>query len=222
MLARGPRFRVDGEAVRDTALAMGQEAARVDMRGPFMFSEDFAYMQEAVPSCYFGIGNETPRTEPRDFYIVRRERYRFAPGVVFRVAPRTTWTVGAVAQFTETDLRRPTLARDEQPYGFGRFAEIGAETRLELDARNHPVYPTWGVRGFAELRVGFEQGGNALVVRVGLLVAGVQLVPVLLQLVAGVVEGFVGVRKCFPGTLGHVRSPRAGRLASGIAPHGAS
>jgi hippurate hydrolase len=27
------------------------------MRGPFMFSEDFAYMQELVPSCYFGIGN---------------------------------------------------------------------------------------------------------------------------------------------------------------------
>jgi len=54
----------DAEAhlVRETALAMGQEAARVDMRGPFMFSEDFAYMQEAVPSCYFGIGNGPSRS----------------------------------------------------------------------------------------------------------------------------------------------------------------
>ena len=30
----------------------------MDMRGPFMFSEDFAYMQQEVPSCYFGLGNE--------------------------------------------------------------------------------------------------------------------------------------------------------------------
>jgi hippurate hydrolase len=42
--------------VREVALEMGQDAARVDMRGPFMFSEDFAYMQEVVPSCYFGLG----------------------------------------------------------------------------------------------------------------------------------------------------------------------
>jgi hippurate hydrolase len=42
--------------VRDVALGMGQDPAKVDMRGPFMFSEDFAYMQEVVPSCYLGLG----------------------------------------------------------------------------------------------------------------------------------------------------------------------
>ena len=50
----------DAEAarmVRDVALALGQSPAKVDMRGPFMFSEDFAYMQEIRPSCYFGLGN---------------------------------------------------------------------------------------------------------------------------------------------------------------------
>jgi hippurate hydrolase len=45
------------QAVRETALEMGQSPAKVDMRGPFMFSEDFAYMQEEAPSCYFGLGN---------------------------------------------------------------------------------------------------------------------------------------------------------------------
>ena len=35
---------------------MGQDPALVDMRGPFMFSEDFSSMQELVPSCYFGLG----------------------------------------------------------------------------------------------------------------------------------------------------------------------
>jgi len=42
--------------VREVALEMGQEPAKVDMRGPFMFSEDFSAMQEVVPSCYFGLG----------------------------------------------------------------------------------------------------------------------------------------------------------------------
>jgi hippurate hydrolase len=42
--------------VREVALAMGQDAAKVDLRGPFMFSEDFAYIQEVVPSCYFCLG----------------------------------------------------------------------------------------------------------------------------------------------------------------------
>jgi hippurate hydrolase len=51
-------FNTPAEAalVREVALGMGQEAAKVDMRGPFMFSEDFAYMQEVVPACYFGLG----------------------------------------------------------------------------------------------------------------------------------------------------------------------
>jgi hippurate hydrolase len=43
--------------VRETALAMGQGAAQIDMAGPFMFSEDFSFMLEVTPGCYFGIGN---------------------------------------------------------------------------------------------------------------------------------------------------------------------
>ena len=51
-------FNATAEAglVRQVAIEMGQDPAQVDMRGPFMFSEDFAYMQEVVPSCYFGLG----------------------------------------------------------------------------------------------------------------------------------------------------------------------
>ncbi|MEI7600256.1 MAG: M20 aminoacylase family protein [Aestuariivirga sp.] len=42
--------------VRQVAIDMGQDPTKVDMRGPFMFSEDFSAMQEVVPSCYFGLG----------------------------------------------------------------------------------------------------------------------------------------------------------------------
>lgn len=43
--------------VRDTALALGQTATAIDMAGPYMFSEDFSFLLEEVPGCYFGMGN---------------------------------------------------------------------------------------------------------------------------------------------------------------------
>ena len=43
--------------VRGVALEQGQKAADIDLRGPIMFSEDFAFMLEEVPGCFFGIGN---------------------------------------------------------------------------------------------------------------------------------------------------------------------
>lgn len=43
--------------VRETALSIGQQPSDVDLKGPIMFSEDFAYMLEKVPGCFFGIGN---------------------------------------------------------------------------------------------------------------------------------------------------------------------
>lgn len=45
------------EQVRAIAMDLGQDMAKVDLRGPLMFSEDFAFMLEEVPGCYFGIGN---------------------------------------------------------------------------------------------------------------------------------------------------------------------
>jgi hippurate hydrolase len=44
------------DAIRNIALAMGQDAAVIDLPGPFMFSEDFAYMLQQVPGCYFCMG----------------------------------------------------------------------------------------------------------------------------------------------------------------------
>ena len=50
------------ELVRNVAIELGQDPARIDLRGPYMFSEDFAFMQEMVPSCYFGMGNGNSRS----------------------------------------------------------------------------------------------------------------------------------------------------------------
>ena len=48
-------------AVRETALAMGQSPLSIDLAGPYMFAEDFAFMLEEVPGAYFGLGNGPSR-----------------------------------------------------------------------------------------------------------------------------------------------------------------
>jgi hippurate hydrolase len=45
------------DLVRDVALSIGQKPDLIDLKGPIMFSEDFAFMLQEVPGCYFGIGN---------------------------------------------------------------------------------------------------------------------------------------------------------------------
>jgi hippurate hydrolase len=48
--------------VRELAIASGQSAKDIDMTAPFMFSEDFAFIQQKIPSCYFGLGNGNSRS----------------------------------------------------------------------------------------------------------------------------------------------------------------
>ncbi len=43
--------------VREIAVNMGQDPRQVDLPGPIMFSEDFAYFLQQVPGCYFGFGS---------------------------------------------------------------------------------------------------------------------------------------------------------------------
>ncbi len=45
------------DLVRDVALETGQTPDNINLKGPLMFSEDFAFMLQEVPGCYFGIGN---------------------------------------------------------------------------------------------------------------------------------------------------------------------
>jgi hippurate hydrolase len=57
----GHNTAAEAELVREVAIELGQKPEDIDMRGPFMFAEDFAFMQEVRPSCYFGIGNGDSR-----------------------------------------------------------------------------------------------------------------------------------------------------------------
>jgi hippurate hydrolase len=47
--------------VREAALKCGQNPQKIDLPGPYMFAEDFSFMLQLVPGCYFGMGNGPSR-----------------------------------------------------------------------------------------------------------------------------------------------------------------
>lgn len=47
--------------VREAALLAGQDPVKMDLAGPYMFAEDFSFMLQQVPGCYFGMGNGSSR-----------------------------------------------------------------------------------------------------------------------------------------------------------------
>ncbi len=47
--------------VREVALSCGNKPEDMDRVGPLMFAEDFSFMLQKVPGCYFGIGNGPSR-----------------------------------------------------------------------------------------------------------------------------------------------------------------
>jgi hippurate hydrolase len=74
--------------VREVAIGMGQGPSAVDLRGPFMFSEDFAYMQDVKLSCYFGIGNGPSRSLHDPGYDFNDELLLHGPAFWARLVER--------------------------------------------------------------------------------------------------------------------------------------
>ncbi len=95
---------------------------------------------------YFGVGNETARTEPSEFYLLWQQAFEANPRYYIELGKRGIVSIGPVASHTESNQTRPTLALAERPYGFGSFTAVGGHAGAELDLRNDPVYPLRGIR----------------------------------------------------------------------------
>lgn len=103
-----------------------------------------AFLADAIH--YFGIGNETPKTEVPDFYLMRQHMYRVEPALYQEFGKRGSISIGPVFSRTVSDEARPTLALEQRPYGFGSFTEFGAAAGFLVDLRDDPVYPVMGLR----------------------------------------------------------------------------
>jgi outer membrane protein assembly factor BamA len=103
-----------------------------------------AFLADAIH--FFGLGNETGKTEVPDFYLMRQHMYRIEPALYQEFGKHGLVSIGPVFSRTVSDEDRPTLALEQRPYGFGSFSEFGALAGLLVDFRDDPVYPMLGFR----------------------------------------------------------------------------
>jgi hypothetical protein len=131
--------------------AFRPEAGRFDYRGEFRRENSGAYWSlhafaSGLQVLHFhGFGNETPDTAPDDFYKVNQSQYLFAPAFTLPVVGKLDLSVAPVVRYATTHDNEGRLIGVVNPYGAGRFGQVGGLLRLDLDTRDNEAAATRGV-----------------------------------------------------------------------------
>ncbi|MEZ4588078.1 MAG: hypothetical protein R2909_17000 [Gemmatimonadales bacterium] len=103
---------------------------------------------------FFGLGNETERTEGSGYYDVVQRDNLLEPTLEWGVAPRLSLRLGAAFRSSSTELDDdPSLLAATQPLGFQGLTELGFRAGLVYDSRDLAAYPTKGARIAATARI---------------------------------------------------------------------
>ena len=95
---------------------------------------------------FFGFGNESTRIDDDEFYRVPQRQYEVTPSVVLPLGPSGSLTVGPTLKYANTELEPGRFITAAQPYGVGKFGQIGAKATAEWDTRDQPAAARRGVR----------------------------------------------------------------------------
>ena len=87
---------------------------------------------------FYGVGNETGATAPRDFYKVRQQQYLVSPRLEFGLSRSASVSVGPVFKIAHTNLDPGTFVAATLPYGAGDWAQLGAGADIRVDTRDYP------------------------------------------------------------------------------------
>ena len=109
-----------------------------------------ARFQGADRYRFFGLGNETVRSDPDELDLSRVDRQILTLESELRWAPddRLALTGGALMQLdwhSESGNEGRLIAL-ENPYGFEDLFQVGIKTGMEWDGRDHDWFPTRGTR----------------------------------------------------------------------------
>jgi hypothetical protein len=83
---------------------------------------------------FYGFGNETTASKPQSVYDAKQTQYSLAPSYRFDLSSIDV-SLGPVVKYSDTHDQPLTLLAREQPYGFGRFGQVGARMRVAIDRR---------------------------------------------------------------------------------------
>lgn len=75
---------------------------------------------------FYGYGNDTPETEPAQFYRVRQNQYTLEPGITFQVTRRSTLSISLKSMYSVTYDDTDRFIGTQTVLGTGDFGQIGA------------------------------------------------------------------------------------------------
>ena len=104
-----------------------------------------AYASGLETLRFYGFGNETPNTGDDDFYKAKEAQYLLYPNYAWRLGRKVALSMGPVLRYSDNNLDEATFAQQQQPYGFGRFGQVGLNAVFAVDHRDNPQYPRKGV-----------------------------------------------------------------------------
>lgn len=138
------RFRV--------GVATGPWTYRADYLGQFRRENSRATTELLVRASgidvlrFHGFGNEQPATGAREFYRVTQKQYSIGLSLVRPLGSRVELVLGPSARYVVTDDRPGRFLTTIDPYGDGRFGEVGAQGQVSVDTRRIPSPALDGVR----------------------------------------------------------------------------
>jgi hypothetical protein len=132
-------------------VATGPPTYRVDYLGEFRRENSraavtFAARASGIEVIRFnGFGNETSVPGNNAYYRVTQNQVTVEPAVRLPLGSRLTMDLGPTLKFVSTDRRADRFLATLNPYGTGKFGELGFRAGLELDTRNRRTAASTGV-----------------------------------------------------------------------------
>ena len=94
---------------------------------------------------FYGLGNETLQEEPGRFYEVDYDQILLTASLSFGDGETTELAIGPVFKRTASDTTDTgNFVADRRPYGSGTLMQLGVQSSIELEGRDHVTWPTKG------------------------------------------------------------------------------
>jgi hypothetical protein len=93
---------------------------------------------------FYGFGNESDASEPREAYRAFSRDYELGSGVLLRFSPRLSAEMASTFSHHNPDDNPGTLLASEAPYGFQTFQSLALSGAVRWDGLDNPGWPRSG------------------------------------------------------------------------------
>lgn len=136
--------------------ATGARSGILDYHGDFRRNNSYLYGTVSILLSgleylrFYGYGNETDASRPKDFYKIRQRVLSVFPAIRYTVHPGLEVFGGILLKYNTAVDDPDTLLGQQKPYGYRNFGQVGLRLGLNWDTRDPSKANTPGFRAAVE------------------------------------------------------------------------